>query len=125
MINKIFIQGNITKDIDLRQTNNGLSVCSFDIAYNNLDSTDFFRVECWKKLAENVSKYCHKGSKVLVEGRLKTEEYEKDGKKNKVYKIIAYAVEFLDTKSSDEKPAKILEELPKGNFNNVEDSLPF
>ena len=126
MINKIFIQGNLTADPNLRYTaTNNLPVCTFDIAYNSQEHTDYFRVECWRKLAENVNKYCHKGSKVLVEGKLATDEYEKDGVKKKFYKIVAFAVEFLDTKSSDEKPAQNIEEKPKDNFNNAEDDLPF
>lgn len=121
MVNKIFIQGNITKDIELKQTQNNISVCAFDIAYNMTDHTDYFRVECWKKLAENVSKYCKKGSKVLVEGRLATESYEKDGQKKTYYKIVAYAVEFLDSKKGNGS-SESTEDTQK---NNDIPDLPF
>jgi len=121
-MNKWFGQGNITKDPELRYTaTSNLPVCSFTLALNERDKTEFIKVECWKKLAENVNKYCSKGSKVLVEGKIASEEYtNKEGVKIRNWKIVAFGVEFLDTKKQEKQ-----EELPKGNFDNVEDSLPF
>ena len=121
-MNKWFGQGNITKDPELRYTTtNNIAVCSFTLAINEYDTTEFIKVECWKKLAENVNKYCKKGSKVLVEGKLATEEYtNKDNVKVKSWKIKAFGVEFLDTKHEIVK-----EELPDGDIKNIEEELPF
>ncbi len=105
-MNKILLTGRLTKDPELRTTNSGLAVASFSIAVNrtfknkegNYDA-DFFNVSVFGKQAENVSKYCFKGSQVGVEGRLQARSYEaQDGTKRYVTDIIADHIEFLGSK---------------------------
>ena len=118
-MNQVFLLGNITREPELRYTaTNNIAVCSFTLAVNEFETTEFIKVECWKKLAENVNKYCSKGSKVLVEGKLASEEYtNKDNVKVKVWKIRAFAVEFLDTKKQEKQEELEIEVNP--------DDLPF
>lgn len=69
--------------------------------------TDFFRCTCWGKLAEIVEKHCSKGTKLLISGRLKNNNYEKDGKKVYSNEIVIDSLEFLEVrtaKAQDSQP---------------------
>lgn len=62
--------------------------------------TDFFRVSVWGKLAEIIEKHCVKGTKLLISGRLKNNNYEKNGQKIYSNEILIDTLEFLETKKS-------------------------
>lgn len=69
--------------------------------------TDFFRCTCWNKLAEIVEKHCNKGTKLLISGRLKNNNYEKDGQKVYSNEIVIDSLEFLEVrtvKTQDSQP---------------------
>ena len=83
MINNVTIIGRLTKDIDLRYTQSGTAVGSFNLAverkFKNADGereTDFIRCQIWRKAAENLEKYTSKGSLVGIEGSVQTRNYE-------------------------------------------------
>ena len=101
-MNKVILVGNLTKDPDVRKSQNGKSVVKTGIAvnqgYGENQTTDFFNLVAWEKTAELCGKYLSKGSKVLVEGRLKNNNYEKDGVKHYGVDVIVTAIEFLDSK---------------------------
>ena len=87
--------------------------------------TDFFRCTCWNKLAEVVEKHCHKGMKLLIVGRLKNNNYEKDGQKVYSNEIIIDSLEFLEVKKSKmqdsqekEKTAADTEPAPEQKAGN-------
>lgn len=63
--------------------------------------TDFFRCSCWGKLAEIIEKHCAKGTKLLISGRLKNNNYEKDGQKVYSNEIAIDSMEFLETKKQN------------------------
>lgn len=63
--------------------------------------TDFFRCSCWNRTAENVEKYCSKGTKLLIIGRLKNNNYEKDGKKVYSNEILIESLEFLEPRKQN------------------------
>lgn len=70
--------------------------------------TDFFRCSCWNRLAEIVEKHCSKGIKLLLTGRCKNNNYEKDGKKIYGTEILIDSLEFLESKNisrQEEQPA--------------------
>ena len=102
-MNKVILVGNLTRDPELSETNNGTAVCNFSIAVNrdyaNADGerdTDFFNITVWRGRAETCGQYLKKGSKVGVIGSLQNRSYEdKDGVKRYVTDIIAEQVEFL------------------------------
>lgn len=106
-MNKVFLIGNLTRDPELSETNSGISVCRFTIAVNRRfqdvngqQQTDFFNVTAWRGLAENIAKFCKKGSKVAVTGNLQIRQYEdRDGQKRTSVDVNAEEVEFLTTKS--------------------------
>lgn len=107
-MNSVNLIGRITKDIELKTTESGMVATSMFIAINNGKNengeermADFPKICVYEKQAENLAKYCKKGSLVAVNGRIKTRNYEKeDGTKIYETYVIANRVEFLDTKSS-------------------------
>lgn len=105
--NKTILIGNITADPELKQTQSGLSVCSFNIAVNRRGAnngeqkTDFFTIQTWRKTAEFVAQYFKKGSPILVCGQLQTREYtDNQGNKRTAYEIVADEVTFVGGKET-------------------------
>lgn len=107
-MNTINLIGNICKDIELKITPNGKSVCSFNIAVRrpfSKDTTDFFTIVCWEKQAEMVSKYCLKGDRIGITGTLTTREFkDKDGNNRKSFDIIAENIDFCERKRVTAQP---------------------
>lgn len=103
MANKLFMTGRLTKEPEIRYTNDGKAIARFSLAVdrNYKDApTDFFNMVCFDKTAEFVEKYLKKGAKILVEGKLQNNNYEKDGKKVYSDQIIADRVEFCESKNT-------------------------
>ena len=132
MINTVILGGNLTKDIELRYTPSGKPVADFTVAINEghgqNKSTLFVDVTVWDKQAENCSTYIGKGSKVLVEGRLKRDEWNdrETGKKRKKLSVVAFKVTFLDSKSEQpqqrtQQPqhGRLTEEAPAAGYDEV------
>lgn len=89
--------GNLTKEPEIRYTNNNLKVATITIAINRKEEADFIDCVAFDKKADIIEQYLHKGNKVAVEGRLQTNMYEKDGKKYKSMNILINNIEFLNT----------------------------
>ena len=105
-INTVMLMGRLTQDAELRSTSNGKNVTEFSLAVDKgNDKADFFNVVAWEKTAELVSQYTKKGSKVLIQGRLEQQTWEKDGKKNSKGVVVAFDVTFLDSKSEGSSQA--------------------
>lgn len=108
MINQVTLVGRLTRDPELRKTNDGLSVTSVTLAvsrqYRNQHGeieADFVQCTLWKKAAENTAEYCRKGSVVGVTGRLQTRHYDnKEGKRVYVTEVVAESIRFLSAKPS-------------------------
>lgn len=139
-MNKAYLIGNITRDLELSKTTSGVSVTHFSIAVNRPfvkddgeRETDFFNVTAWRGVAENCVKFLSKGSKVAVVGSLQNRSYEdKDGNKRTVTDVIASEVEFLSLKSADTAGEKDTPEDKKSNKKDksaltevTEEDLPF
>lgn len=115
-MNKCYFIGNITKDPELTETDSGIAVCKFSIAVNRRrtgdgeQQTDFFNVTAWRGLGENVARYCKKGSKVCVVGRIELRQYEsRDGVKKLAVDVVAEEVEFLTPKTVGERKPELTE----------------
>lgn len=108
-MNRIIIKGRIAREIEIRQTQTGKSVGSFSVAvdkgFGENKSADFFRVQAWEKTADFVAKYFSKGKEILIEGRMESREYEKDGQKNLAWELIAERVEFCGGARESAPPA--------------------
>lgn len=99
-MNKIYIIGNVSTSPEMKQTKNA-SVCVFNVAVNNKDKTQFFRVNAWRGLGEICNKYIEKGKKVAVIGDLDARTYEAKGKTFMSLDITADEVEFLSPKTEE------------------------
>lgn len=107
-MNSIVLLGRLTKEPEVRYTQNGKCVAQFSLAVNrpvaNQDGqkeADFIPVVVWGKTAEAVGNYVKKGQRLLVNGRLQIRNYEtKDGSKRYVSEVIANNVEFIERKEN-------------------------
>jgi single-strand DNA-binding protein len=109
-VNKVIIIGTLGRDPEMRYLPNGNAVVSISLATDEgykdkntgqqVDKTEWHRVEAFGRLAEIIGEYLKKGSKCYVEGKLRTDEYEKDGIKRYSTKIIANEMTMLDTRQS-------------------------
>jgi single-strand DNA-binding protein len=109
---KAIIIGNLGRDPEMRYTPSGKPVTSFSVACSRTyttaegerrEETEWFRINAWGKLAETCSQYLRKGSKVYVEGRLRTRTWEgQDGQKRTDIEIVANEMQMLDTKGRGE-----------------------
>ena len=129
-INTAVIMGRLTADPELKTTASGLSVLSFSVAVERNyqkegeeKAVDFINVVAWRKTAEFVSKYFHKGSMIAVEGSIQTRKYEdKDGNKRTAFEILANTVSFCGKEASG-TPA---ESTPFTDTGTADDEgLPF
>ncbi len=98
--NRVVLAGNLTRDPELRFTQEGVPVCSFSIAVNRIGSkseaVDYFNVSCWRELGETVANYKKKGDPILVEGRLQYRTWQApDGTKRSAVEVVADRVQFL------------------------------
>lgn len=105
-MNKIILMGRLTKDPEVKYTNNGKDVAQFTLAVNrpikNAEGNyeaDFINIVAWNQTAEVVGNYVHKGQRLLVEGRLQIRTYDaKDGSKRYVTEVVASNIEFIEKK---------------------------
>ena len=136
-MNDVRFTGRIVRNPEMRQTDNGVSVCNFDIAVKrkySKDEVDFIRCVAWRQTAEFVSKYFPKGSSILVMGELHQKKYtDKDGNNRTDYEVSVNDVEFFSSKSDNsgaqqnnvEKPAPKAEPEPAAEAEDDEEDLPF
>ncbi len=101
-MNKVILAGNLTRDPELRFTNDGIPVCNFGLAVNRRrskddEAVDFFDVNVWREQGEAVANYKKKGDGVLIEGRLQYRSWEdkESGQKRSKVDVVAENVQFL------------------------------
>jgi single-strand DNA-binding protein len=109
-LNKVQLIGNLTRDPEVRQIPGGQAVASFSIATNftwvdqsgqKQDKPEFHNIVAWRKLAEICGQYLKKGSKVYIEGRLQTRDWEgEDGVKRYRTEIVADNMIMLSSKGA-------------------------
>jgi single-strand DNA-binding protein len=106
-VNQVILLGNLTRDPELRQTPSGQSVCSFSLALNRAyksqsgewqEATDYIDCVAWGPLGERVSQYLSKGRRALVQGRIQSRSWEKDGQKHSKVEVLANDVTFVDSR---------------------------
>ena len=137
-MNKCILMGNLTRDPEIRysQGENATAVARFSIAVNRRfarqdeDDTDFFNCVAFGKQAEFVEKYFHKGSRMLLSGRIQNNNYtNNNGEKVYSVQIIAEEIEFAECKNSsssnDNAPSKPSHDDFMEIPDDVEDGLPF
>jgi len=103
-INKVILVGNLGRDPEIRQTQSGSGVTTLNVAVSErrkegdswVDHTEWVKVVCFGKTAENVGKYLKKGRQIYAEGRLQTRKYtDKEGKERYWTEVVAHQIVFL------------------------------
>lgn len=110
MINRTVLTGRLTDDVDLRYTPSGSSVGNFRLAVNRRFTNqngereaDFINCVVWKKTAENLANFTHKGSLVAIDGRIQTRNYDdKDGKKVYITEIVVEQFALLEPRQDNQ-----------------------
>ena len=132
-LNQCNFIGRLGADPETRYTPNGDGVCSFRIAVGwktkEKEGAEWVSITAFGKLSEICAQYLTKGSQVFVSGRMKTEEYEKDGIKRYSTKIVADRMQMLGGKPSGEsapsQPQRNAQGAPKASISDMEDDIPF
>lgn len=107
-MNKVILMGRLTKDPEIRYTQNNTPVCNFTLAVDRRFSkdkqADFISCQAWQKTAEFISKYFQKGSMIAVVGRIQTRTWEdNEGKKRYITEVIVDEVYFAGSKTETDK----------------------
>lgn len=125
--NRVILLGNLTRDIELRYTQDGTAVTDIGLAVNDrrrdargewVQETVFVEVTLWARTAEVASEYLTKGSPALIEGRLKLDRWEQDGQNRSRLKVIGEKLQLLGSKENANQD----EEVPATTTN---DDVPF
>lgn len=112
MINRTVLVGRLTKDPELRYTSSNIAFARFTLAVNRTFAgpngereADFIQCIAWRKQAENLARFVHKGSLIGVEGRIQTGSYDdKDGTRKYTTDVVADSVQFLEPKGDENTP---------------------
>jgi single-strand DNA-binding protein len=156
--NRVILMGNVTRDPELRYIPSGMAVTELGLAVNDrrkaangewVEETTFVDVTLWGRTAEVASEYLSKGSPVFIEGRLKLDSWEKDGKKNYKLRVVGERMQLIGSKgggagapggphrparqaasgpgSSAQPQYEEAEYAPSGDFGSSEsgDDIPF
>lgn len=139
MYQKLTIVGNLGRDPEMRYTPNGQAVTNLNVATNRqyttnsgerVKETTWFRVSVWGRQAETTNQYLKRGSKVLIEGRLTSDQstggprvfQRQDGTWGSSFEINAQRVVFLSSRAEDEA---YQENVPGDEFDQEDDDIPF
>ena len=115
MLNKVFLQGRLTADPELRHTSNGVAMASFRVAVDRdfkdretgERKADFISVTAWRQTAEFASRFLSKGRTAIVEGKLQVRDFnDKDGNRRSATEVLADNIYFGDSKKDDRPKAE-------------------
>jgi single-strand DNA-binding protein len=140
-VNKVILVGNVGRDPEIRHLDKGVAVARFSLATTEnytsktgekVSNTEWHNVVAWRGLAEVVEKYVKKGSQIYIEGRLRTNTYEKDGVKHYATEINADSMQLLGKRDGQPEitgqpvAAEAMQVVNEPDFSrSEEDDLPF
>ena len=141
-VNKVILVGNVGKDPETKHLDKGVAVSNFPLATSEsytaktgekISNTEWHNIVAWRGLAEVVEKYVKKGSRLYVEGRIKTRNWDdKEGVKHYITEIFAENIELLDRREGQAETApqngraEQLQAVSEPDFSQPEeDDLPF
>ena len=141
--NKVILVGNLTRDPELRYISSGTAVSDIGLAVNDrvkrndqwVDEVTFVEITLWGRTAEVANEYLSKGSPVLIEGRLKLDQWEKDGQKRSKLKVVGEKMQMLGSRdgggrssgpsSASRQSSDYDQYEPAGASAPPEDDIPF
>ena len=135
-VNKVIIIGNIGQDPETKFLPSGEAVTNFSIATSETwkdkqsgerkERTEWHKVVAFGRLAEIISEYAKRGSKLYIEGSLRTRQWEKDGQKHYTTEIVAKEMQLLDRKEPADGNQNPIKKPEAGGFDDFdEDDIPF
>lgn len=135
-INKVILIGNLGRDPELRYTASGVPVATFTVATseewkdkntgNKQEHTEWHRIVAWRRLGEICGEYLHKGSKVYIEGKLRTRAWEgRDGNTRYTTEIVAQTLQILSRAERAETIEETPEPLPAEERSDIDEDIPF
>lgn len=143
MLNKVQIIGRVGKDPEMRYATNGDAIANFTVATSErykdkqtgeaVEKTEWHNVSAFRRLAEIIGEYVHKGSLIYIEGKIQTRKYEKDGVTRYATSIVASEMKMLGSKDSGQqqqgqpRPASRAP-APREQatvFDDMDDDIPF
>ena len=131
MYNKVVLIGRLGSDPEVKHTQSGTPVATFNLATsetwkkdgNKQEKTEWHRIVAWERLGEVCGEYLTKGKLILIEGKLQTRSWEdKEGNKRQVTEVVARDMKMLDSKGGNNKPDK---NTSDGAQPIPEDDIPF
>lgn len=132
-LNKVILGGRLTANPELKQTPNGVFVCSFNLAVNRKagkdkeQQTDFISCVAWRQTAEFIAKYFKKGSSLCIVGNIQTRSWtDQNNQKRYATEVIVDEAMFVDSKN-ESAPANVSYIPPVADFEELSenDELPF
>jgi len=137
-LNKVIIMGNLGQDPDVRYMPSGTAVVQLSVATNRTwkdkesgqqkDETSWHRCVAFGKQGENIAQYFKKGHRILLEGRLKYDSYEKDGVTRYTTDIVVDRFEFIEKKGAGDRPPHAADRdqdgMPPQSRQNADDREP-
>lgn len=132
--NKVILMGNLTRDVEVRYTPSGTAVAEIGLAVNDkrkdasgqwVDETTFVDVTLFGRQAEVAGEYLAKGSPVLIEGRLKLDQWEKDGQKRSKLKVVAENMRMLGGKGEQRERATVPDASKPRPGDEDDPGIPF
>lgn len=142
-LNKVMLIGNLGQDVELSAMPNGDAVCTLSIATTEswkdkntgekVDKTEWHRVVAFKRMAEVCGEFLRKGSKVYIEGSLRTKKWEKDGVTRYTTEIVARDMQMLDSRQQqgEQEQGRSNENGSQSSYtappapDNFSDDIPF
>lgn len=135
MINNVTLVGRMTRDAELRYTQNNQAHASFSLAVNRPfknqngeREADFINCQIWRQQAENLANWAKKGALIGITGRIQTRNYEgQDGKRVYVTEVVADGFQLLESRNSQQgqqgQGSQAPQNQPQGNFQNGNNSF--
>ncbi|MCX7707945.1 MAG: single-stranded DNA-binding protein [Anaerolineae bacterium] len=135
MYQRVIIVGNVGRDAEMRYTPSGVPVTSFSVAVNRRwnsatgeqqEKTTWFRVTCWRKLAETAGQYVKKGQRILVEGEVEAQAYiDREGTPRGTLELTASNFKFLSARAETGEGPGAGASAGEEEFPVHEDEIPF
>ena len=104
-MNYVSLLGRLTRDVEVTYTQSGKAYARFSLAVSrgtsNRDEVDFINCIAWEKRAETISQYFKKGSRILVQGRITTGSYEKNGETRYTTDVVVNNFDFIETRANE------------------------
>jgi len=140
---KLTLIGYLGRDPETRYTPSGTAVAAFSVATTEKwkdkgtnqmqERTTWHNIEAWGRQAEICGEYLHKGDQVFIEGKIRLEEWEKDGVKQRMTKVRLDTIQFLNTKGEPRTPgqggnqrsSQSSSPPPDQQQENFDDDIPF